>query len=137
MSIPTLPQNVGINASLEYTGLPTTTFIIDWSSRQIAGIGTGLDAMRQAVEIILANERFRWQIYDSNFGVELEELIGDDLDYIKAEIPRRIEEAFSVDSRILSVDNYVFTETSPGVLSVSFDVQTVYGAIQEEVSIGD
>lgn len=137
MSIPTLPQNVGINASLEYTELPTTTFIIDWSSRQIAGIGTGLDAMRQAVEIILANERFRWQIYDSNFGVELEELIGDDLDYIKAEIPRRIEEAFSVDSRILSVDNYVFTETSPGVLSVSFDVQTVYGAIQEEVSIGD
>lgn len=137
MNIPTLPQNVGINASLEYTELPTTTFIIDWSSRQIAGIGTGLDAMRQAVEIILANERFRWQIYDSNFGVELEELIGDDLDYIKAEIPRRIEEAFSVDSRILSVDNYVFTETSPGVLSVSFDVQTVYGAIQEEVSIGD
>lgn len=137
MSIPTLPQNVGINASLEYTELPTTTFIIDWSSRQIAGIGTGLDAMRQAVEIILANERFRWQIYDSNFGVELVELIGDDLDYIKAEIPRRIEEAFSVDSRILSVDNYVFTETSPGVLSVSFDVQTVYGAIQEEVSIGD
>lgn len=137
MSIPTLPQNVGINASLEYTELPTTTFIIDWSSRQIAGIGTGLDAMRQAVEIILANERFRWQIYDSNFGVELEELIGDDLDYIKAEIPRRIEEAFSVDSRILSVDNYVFTETSPGVLSVSFDVQTVYGSIQEEVSIGD
>lgn len=137
MSIPTLPQNVGINASLEYTELPTTTFIIDWSSRQIAGIGTGLDAMRQAVEIILANERFRWQIYDSNFGVELVELIGDDLDYIKAEIPRRIEEAFSVDSRILSVDNYIFTETSPGVLSVSFDVQTVYGAIQEEVSIGD
>ena len=128
---------MGINASLEYTELPTTTFIIDWSSRQIAGIGTGLDAMRQAVEIILANERFRWQIYDSNFGVELKGLIGDDLDYIKAEIPRRIEEAFSVDSRILSVDNYVFTETSPGVLSVSFDVQTVYGAIQEEVSIGD
>lgn len=128
---------MGINASLEYTELPTTTFIIDWSSRQIAGIGTGLDAMRQVVEIILANERFRWQIYDSNFGVELVELIGDDLDYIKAEIPRRIEEAFSVDSRILSVDNYVFTETSPGVLSVSFDVQTVYGAIQEEVSIGD
>lgn len=128
---------MGINASLEYTELPTTTFIIDWSSRQIAGIGTGLDAMRQAVEIILANERFRWQIYDSNFGVELEGLIGDDLDYIKAEIPRRIEEAFSVDNRILSVDNYVFTETSPGVLSVSFDVQTVYGAIQEEVSIGD
>ena len=128
---------MGINASLEYTELPTNTFIIDWSSRQIAGIGTGLDAMRQAVEIILANERFRWQIYDSNFGVELEGLIGDDLDYIKAEIPRRIEEAFSVDSRILSVDNYIFTETSPGVLSVSFDVQTVYGAIQEEVSIGD
>ena len=116
--------------------LPTTTFIVDWSSRQIAGTGTGLDAMRQAVEIILNTERFRWQIYGSNFGVELESLIGEDLDYIEAELPRRIEEAFSVDNRILSVDNYVFTQPEPGILHVSFDVQTVYGAMQEEVAIG-
>ena len=32
--------------------------------------------MRQAVEIILQNERFRWQIYSSDFGSELENLVG-------------------------------------------------------------
>ena len=49
----TLPQGVGISAPLEYVDLPTNTFIIDWSTRQIAGTGSGLPAMRQAVEIIL------------------------------------------------------------------------------------
>lgn len=133
--MPTLPQNVGISAPLECIDLPTNTFLIDWSARQIAGTGTGLPAMRQAVEIILANERFRWQIYDSNFGVELEDLVGEEYDYIQSEIKRRIEEAFSVDNRILSVDNWAFSRGSSGTMTVTFSVQTVYGVIQQEVTI--
>ena len=133
--MPTLPQNVGISAPLEYIDLPTNTFLIDWSARQIAGTGTGLPAMRQAVEIILANERFRWQIYDSNFGVELEDLVREEYYYIQSEIKRRIEEAFSVDNRILSVDNWVFSRGSSGTMTVTFSVQTVYGVIQQEVTI--
>lgn len=128
---------MGINAPLTYVDLPTDTFIIDWSTNQIAGAGTGLAAMRQAVEIILNVERFRWQIYDSNFGSELQDLIGDELDYIQSELPRRIEDAFSVDSRILSVDNYVFNADGRGNLTVRFDVQTAYGTISEEVTVNN
>ena len=128
---------MGINAPLTYVDLPTDTFIIDWSTNQIAGTGTGLAAMRQAVEIILNVERFRWQIYDSNFGSELQDLIGDELDYIQSELPRRIEDAFSVDSRILSVDNYVFNADGRGNLTVRFDVQTAYGTISEEVTVNN
>ena len=133
----TLPQGVGISAPIQYVDRPTNTFIIDWSSRQIAGTSTGLSAMRQAIEIILANERFRWQIYSSNFGVELEELVGEDFSYIQSELPRRIEEAFSVDNRILSVDNYEFRREAKGAMRVTFHVQTVYGTVQEEVVISD
>lgn len=122
---------------MEYVDRPTNTFIIDWSSRQIAGTDSGLAAMRQAVEIILKNERFRWQIYSSNFGAELDDLVGEAFDYIKSEIPRRIEDAFSVDNRILSVDNYVFERTASGDMIVTFDVQTVYGTIPEEVTINN
>lgn len=131
----TLPQGVGISAPLNYVSLPTDTFIIDWSSKRIAGTGTGLAAMQQAVEIILNVERFRWQIYGSNSGSEFQDLIGDDLDYIQSELPRRIEEAFSVDSRILSVDNYVFADDGRGNLTVSFDARTIYGTIHEEVTV--
>ena len=78
----TLPDGVGLDVSLKHTEQPTDTFLIDWSSGQISGMDEGLEAMRQAVEIVLQNERFRWQIYDSNFGTELEDLIGEEYDYI-------------------------------------------------------
>ena len=129
-----LPEGVGLDVSLRYVEKPTRTFLIDWSSRQIAGIGEGLPAMRQAVEITLQTERFRWQIYSSNFGCELENLVGDERDYIESELPRRIKDAFSGDGRILAVENFVFTEKVPGELTCSFDVRTVYGTLTEEVN---
>lgn len=129
----TLPDGVGLDVSLKHTEQPTNTFLIDWSSGQISGMDEGLEAMRQAVEIVLQNERFRWQIYDSNFGTELEDLIGEEYDYIVSELPRRIEEAFSMDSRILSIENFQFAEQGSGKVTVSFDVVTVYGTLSEEV----
>ena len=130
----TLPDGVGLDVSLKHTEQPTNTFLIDWSSGQISGMDEGLKAMRQAVEIVLQNERFRWQIYDSNFGTELEDLIGEEYDYIVSELPRRIEEAFSMDSRILSIENFQFVEQGSGKVTVSFDVVTVYGTLSEEVA---
>ena len=130
-----LPEGVGLDVSLNYIERPTNTFLIDRTSKQIAGMDSGLAAMRQAVEIILQNERFRWLIYDSNFGSELEELVGEEYDYITSELPRRIVDAFSVDSRILSVDNFVFQNNKSGNMTVSFDVSTVYGNFSEEVIV--
>ncbi len=131
----TLPDNVGLDVSLEHTEQPTNTFLIDWSSGQIIGLDDGLEAMRQAVDIILQNERFHWQIYDSNFGTELEDLVGEEYDYIVSELPRRIEEAFSLDNRILSVDNFTFSKQGQSTLTVSFDVITVFGTFTEEVEM--
>ena len=71
-----LPEGVGLDVTLHHVEKPTRTFLIDWSSKQITGMDEGLPAMRQAVEIILQNERFRWQIYSSDFGSELENLVG-------------------------------------------------------------
>ena len=114
----TLPEGVGLDVELSVVEQPTNTFLIDWNSKQIAGLNDGLEAMRQAVDIILQNERFRWQIYDSNFGTELEDLPGEEYAYITSELPRRVEEAFSVDSRIISVDNWSFQDRGGGVLAV-------------------
>ena len=131
----TLPEGVGLDTSLTYVDRPTNTFMIDWSSRQISGMGSGLAAMRQAVDIILNTERFRWQIYSPNFGVELEEMIGEEYDYVTSEIARRVEDAFSTDSRVLSVGNFVFTDQGQGVLKCVFDVSTIFGPVQAEVTV--
>lgn len=129
----TLPEGVGLHVSMDYVDKPTNTFIIDWSSRQISGMDSGLSAMRQAVDIILQNERFKWQIYSENFGSELEALVGEEYDYIISEIPRRVEEAFSIDSRILSVENFIFSEPGKDFVTCTFDVVTVLGTFSREV----
>lgn len=133
----TLPEGAGLQTALEFVDLPTNTFIIDWSCNQIRGMDAGLAAMRQAVEIILQNERFAWQIYSKNFGSELEGLPGNPFDFIQSELPRRVEDAFSVDSRITGVENYEFADLGGGRMLVSFDVMTVYGPISEEVTISN
>ena len=133
-----LPQGVGLDTEVRYVDRPTNTFLIDWPSRQIKGMDAGLAAMRQAVEIILRNERYRWLIYNKNFGSELEGLIGEETAYIESELPRRIKDAFSTDRRILSVENFSFKEVTGDrsvSLAVSFDVITVFGTISEEVTV--
>lgn len=131
----TLPQNVGLSTEIEYVDRPTNTYIIDWSSKQIRGMDAGLAAMRQAVEIILACERYKWQIYTSNFGSELEDLPGEDFALLEAEIPRRINDAFSVDNRILETQNWTFKDNGDGSMTVSFNVVTVFGTVSEEVTV--
>lgn len=101
---------------------------------QIAGMADGLEAMRQTVQNILQTERFDYQIYSSNYGVELNDLVGADPDYIKAALPVRIEEALSVDDRILSVDDFTF-EFSGDKAVVTCNVQTVYGTVNTGVQI--
>ena len=129
----TLPDSADINISLEYVDKSTNTFIIDWQTKQIGGMDDGLSAMRQAAEIIMQNERFAWQIYSSNFGSELRELVGEEYDYVISELPRRIEEAFSTDKRFLSVENFVFSDPQKDFIVCSFDIVTVFGRFSQEV----
>ena len=101
---------------------------------QIAGMADGLEAMRQTVQNILQTERFDYQIYSTNYGVEFNDLVGADPDYIKAALPTRIEEALSVDDRILSVDDFTFDFSGDNAV-VTCNVQTVYGTVNTGVQI--
>ena len=44
--MPTLPEGVGLDVSLDYVDQPTNAYLIDWTSKQIAGTDAGLPAMR-------------------------------------------------------------------------------------------
>ena len=129
----TLPEDVDFNL-ISFEEESTNTFIANTDVGQIAGMDGGLEAMRQAVEIILTTKRYNWQIYSENFGIELDDLVGEDPDYIKTVLPTRVRDAFSVDNRILSAQNFVFNFEADRA-TVTFDVITVYGTVNAEVNV--
>lgn len=130
----TLPD-IGFSTDIVITAQPSKTWIIDRDAMQVSRMDEGLESVRQAVEIALNVERYRWTIYDANFGSELDGLAGEDEAYIIAELPRMVEDALSPDSRVIAVDNYVFTRLDTTSMRVTFTVHTVYGDIQEGVEV--
>lgn len=130
----TLPD-IGFSTDIVITAQPSKTWIIDRDAMQVSRMDEGLEAVRQSVEIALNVERYRWTIYDANFGSELDGLAGEDEAYIIAELPRMVEDALSPDSRVITVDNYVFTRLDSTSMRVTFTVHTVYGDIQEGVEV--
>lgn len=133
--MPTLPQNsVTLQPDIEFTQQPTLTWYVDPSTRRIRGTADGLQAITQTVEIILNVERFYWQIYGPDFGMQWRGLIGQDPGYVAAEMQRRILDAFSIDARILGIDNFSYS-VSGNVLAASMTVRTVYGDTAQTVEV--
>jgi hypothetical protein len=131
----TLPESAGFGTELVLASQPSLTWLIDKEHNQVSRMDEGLEAVRQAVEIALSVERFRWQIYSTNFGAELDDLIGEDEAYIVSELPRLIEEALSTDDRIRAVDDFSFSRTDGNSMTVTFAVHTVFGDISEVMQI--
>lgn len=115
---------------------PSYTYKLDIARGRVKGMTDEADAMLQAIYLILSVERYQYPIYSYNYGVELEDLIGQPKDYVMSEVKRRITEALTQDDRINSVDGWVFENTKNAV-SVTFTVHTIYGDVEttKEVDI--
>lgn len=94
-----------------------------------------LDAVRQAVEKMLQTERFRFEIYSDNYGIEIENLIGEQYDLVVAEVERIIKEALLNDERIVSIDEVIVSKTASESVLISFIVSTVFGSFSAEQEV--
>lgn len=96
----------------------------------------GMDAIRQFVKKAVLTARFRFYIYDSEYGCELDDLIGQDVseELLRAEIPRIVREALIYDERILDVRNFEIWREGDA-LYINFTVDTTVGTINEEVIV--
>ena len=114
---------------------PSLTYQLN--GNRIEGKVDGLDAVMQAVELILKTERFRSLAYSWDYGVEFETLIGQDRRYLEADLKRRILEALSEDDRILGIQGFQLSFERESA-NVSFTVLTVFGSflLQRSVDIG-
>lgn len=123
---------IGVDEEVEVQ-MPTRTYKI--SNGRVNGWIDDLEAMRQAVEKILLTERFEWVIYSDNYGIEIQDLIGNEFDLIQSEIERVVSEALLADERIESVDNFDLQQTDRSSLLFSFTVLTVFGEINMEQEV--
>ena len=94
----------------------------------------GWAAVQQAVQIILNVERFRWQIYSPNTGMQWDGLIGQDPGYVASEIQRRMLDALSVDDRVRGISDFEYSITG-NAMTCSLTVNTVYGDIPTTVEV--
>lgn len=115
--------------------IPSKTYKV--VNGRVVGYTDNLEAMRQAIEKMLSTERFAYQIYSEEYGSEVYDLIGEQMDLAKAEIERLVTEAIEDDERVLEIDNFMIVEEKEESLTISFEVLTIFGslAFNEEVDL--
>ena len=138
--MPVLPDSGSVSLlpdGMQIVQQPSLTWGIDKDTNRIQGEIDGYQAVKQAVEIILNVERFRWQIYLPSSGMQWDGLIGQDPGYVVAELQRRLWDALRMDDRILGLEDFRYQMTGD-TLTVSFTVKSVFGSLNKamEVMIG-
>lgn len=107
------------------------TFKLDIEGNKVQGFTDNLEAMKQAIYLILNTERYEYIILSWNYGIELSDLYGKPINYAKVEIERRIKEALLQDSRITSVADFNFSKEKNKLLC-TFKAITIYGEVEAE-----
>ena len=130
-----IPQNGDdLRQDFVFTTLPSRTLKLDHDWKTITGTIDQIQAVEQAVLLILTTERYQWLIFSWDYGVELQNLIGKDPEYCIPEIERRIREALLQDDRITAVENFQFELNKRKVLT-TFTVISIFGGITTALEV--
>ena len=97
--------------------LPSRTFRMNHNNLTIIGTIDEIQAVEQAVFLILNTERYEWLIHSWDYVVE-----------------RRVREALLQDDRITAVQNFEFTVNKKKVLT-TFTVVSIFGEINAELGV--
>lgn len=120
--------------TIEKKTIPSLTWKINEERAEVRGTVDEREAMKQAVNKILQTERYRYAIYDWNYGIELEELYGKNVTYVIPELKKRIEEALLSDDRVTAVTDFSFQQER-GSVTAEFVVHTIFGEMTAERTV--
>lgn len=130
-----IPSITALTEEITETTYPGRTYKITFGNTdRIDGYIEDLEAVKQAVYLILSTERYQYIIYSWDYGVELLDLIGQPMPYVMSEIPRRITEALTQDDRIIDVKDFEF-EKNHTKLHTTFTVVTSLGDLPTEMEV--
>lgn len=114
---------------------PSRTHRMDTERKSIHGMTDAQDAMRQAIYKILNTERYEYEIYSWDYGIETLDLYGEPVTWVVPELERRIREALLQDTRITEVSDFEFDFPEKGVVHVAFTAHTIFGELKAERTV--
>lgn len=122
----------GLEADFDIVTGPSLTYMMhvdanDGRDSRFLGKTDGTEAIGQAVLKILNTERYTYEIYTWDYGVELQDLYGQPMPYVLSELEDRITEALVADDRIESVEDFNAERTGKRTVYCSFTVITTEG----------
>lgn len=129
-----IPNQNTLNTAITEVPKMSATYRIKYDEDRVVGTIDNIEAVKQAIYLILNTERYAFPIYSWDYGVEFVDLYGMDKRLAIPEIQRRIREALLQDERILSVDNFD-VKSDRRKIHVTFTVHTVYGNLENEAEV--
>lgn len=131
-----IPSTSGfLKQDIEKKEQPDFTYRMDIDGECVRGYTDGQEAVKQAVYRILNTERYQYLIYPWWYGIETTDLYGEPVNWVCAELERRIAEALLTDSRIRSVTDFSHDTGTKRIIHTTFTVHTVYGNIAGEKEV--
>ncbi len=97
-------------------------------------IAEGLEALKIWAYKALVTERYKYLAYSWDYGQEIANLIGSNIssEFVKSEVKRYIEEAFSVNPHIKGIKN-LSTAIEEDTISVDFTILSDLGEVDINV----
>lgn len=118
-----LPTNNITNQDIEIVKDPSLSYRLDIITERVRKYVDSIESIKQAIYKILNTERYAYTAYDWQYGIELNDLIGQPKSLVKAILPDRIKEALMVDDRIEDVIDFGFKDISKTELEITFNVK--------------
>lgn len=128
-------SGTNINGNIVVEKQPSLSYKMKLEKERIERNVDGIEAVKQMIYKTLMTDRYRFEIYDWNYGVELDDLLGKPKEFVKAELPRRIEDALIIDDRVEEVTDFEFTDVDKTTLAVKFTVKTIFGNVEAEKEV--
>lgn len=133
--IPIKSQN--FNNDINIITMPSDTFKINFKNNRIYGNISSANSLSQSIYKMLNTKRYKYSIYNWNYGIELDDLFGMPIAYVKTELERRITEAIFIDDRVQNVYDFQITNLeNKGELLVRFTVSSIFGEVDFEWEVG-
>lgn len=135
--------NAEILSDFSFKEPTSNTYKLNYDKNDLKGFVDNLAAVKQAIYLILNIERYEYLIYDWDYGFQISDLIGSEINSILPEIQNRITDALIQDTRINSVDDFSFDIKGlkekglypKNKVIVYFTVNTIFGTTNETVNL--
>lgn len=127
-------ENDGLTLDFEEVVQPTKNYNLIIEQNRCVGLVDGIEAMKQAIFLMLSVERYEHIIYSWNTGREFKDLFGKPTAYVVSEAPRRIRDCLLQDDRINEVDSFEVSAQKKKV-HIKYTAHTIFGEIPLEQEV--